>query len=94
MATSKESPPSKRARTNDKKDEQILDPIATDVFEKTNDWASAYKEATPYSHGIIPGFCKEGFLGEFQVYSCNRSPSMHELINHNFNLVCFRGSIG
>ena len=55
-----------------KSDETILDPIAKHVLEKTTDWASAYEEATPYSHGIIPCFCRDGFLGECKCgfYCC------------------------
>jgi hypothetical protein len=44
--------------------QNILDPIAAHVLERAEDWAAAYKEATPYCHGMIRDFCKDGFLGE------------------------------
>ena len=43
---------------------KILDPISTHVLERAEDWAAAYRDATPYPHGIIRDFCKQGFLGE------------------------------
>jgi hypothetical protein len=71
VSTTPSSPPTKRPRTDaatnngaGKSDEKILDPIATHVLEKTDDWASAYRQAVPYPHGIIPDFCRDGFLGE------------------------------
>lgn len=43
---------------------KILDPIATHVLVRAEDWAAAYRDATPYPHGVIRDFCKHGFLGE------------------------------
>eukprot|EP00956_Cyclotella_meneghiniana_P038912 scaffold162054_cov24-Cyclotella_meneghiniana.AAC.3 len=55
------SPPAKRTRRTDA-DQSILDPIAAHVFDNTHQWAAAYREATPYPHGIIADFCHDGFL--------------------------------
>ncbi|KAL7481521.1 hypothetical protein ACHAW6_007212 [Cyclotella cf. meneghiniana] len=43
---------------------KILDPIATHVLVRAEDWAAAYRDATPYPHGVIRDFCKHGFLDE------------------------------
>mmetsp|Transcript_8658 Transcript_8658/g.18491 ORF Transcript_8658/g.18491 Transcript_8658/m.18491 type:complete len:613 (+) Transcript_8658:124-1962(+) len=71
-------PPNKRARTvqpdknepinalngneEGKSDESILDPISNEVFGRADEFAVAYRERKPYPHGMIHGFCKEGFL--------------------------------
>jgi len=69
-------PPAKRARTkNDNSEEHensssnnntnsaILDPIAPDILQKSQELAAAYGDAQPYPHGMIRDFCREGFLG-------------------------------
>ncbi len=48
-----------------KSDESILDPISNEVFGRADEFADAYRASKPYPHGMIHGFCKEGFLGEF-----------------------------
>lgn len=79
MASESDAPPTKRPRTEaaDKKpaakgeknglgkgDENILDPIALNVLGRADELASAYREASPYPHGMIHGFCNDGVLGE------------------------------
>ena len=48
----------------DDKNSSILEPIRSNVFLQSNDYAKYYSEAKPFPHGIIHNFCKEGFLGE------------------------------
>lgn len=53
-------------------DDNILDPIASNVLQQSKDLATLYRDARPYPHGIIPYFCKDGFLGEYHEYlSCS-----------------------
>ena len=58
------SPQFTTSKGKGKSDESILEPITPSVLTRTEELAVAYREATPYPHGMIHNFCREGFLGE------------------------------
>jgi len=59
---------------NSKNNHNILEPIQPNVLLKSNEYAKLYSEATPFPHGIIHNFCREGFLGELII--CYPSSSL------------------
>lgn len=58
-------PPSKTTANGlgEDDDGDILAPLASGVLDRADELAASYKSATPYPHGMIKGFCREGFLG-------------------------------
>eukprot|EP00581_Thalassiosira_minuscula_P028907 CAMPEP_0183755174 /NCGR_PEP_ID=MMETSP0739-20130205/4021_1 /TAXON_ID=385413 /ORGANISM="Thalassiosira miniscula, Strain CCMP1093" /LENGTH=622 /DNA_ID=CAMNT_0025991937 /DNA_START=83 /DNA_END=1947 /DNA_ORIENTATION=- len=51
----------------------ILDPITPDILTKSEEFVEAYRTATPYPHGMIHNFCKDGFLDEILTELKNNS---------------------
>ena len=47
----------------------LLDPISPDPLRRSDELAASYRDATPYPHGLIRSFCKEGFLGKSGIAS-------------------------
>ena len=47
----------------------LLDPISPDALRRSDELAASYRDATPYPHGLIRSFCKEGFLGKSGIAS-------------------------
>ncbi|KAL9186494.1 hypothetical protein ACHAXT_005732 [Thalassiosira profunda] len=45
-------------------DGDVLAPLAPGVLDRSAELAASYKSATPYPHGMIKGFCREGFLAD------------------------------
>lgn len=45
-------------------DDALLDPISPDALRRSDELAASYRDARPYPHGLIRGFCREGFLGK------------------------------
>ena len=40
----------------------VLHPISPLVLSRSDEWSSSYAKNSPYPHGIIPRFCRAGFL--------------------------------
>ncbi|KAL7542464.1 hypothetical protein ACHAXR_011802 [Thalassiosira sp. AJA248-18] len=89
-------PPAKRARTDGddsstenrqacagvmaEANKNVLDPIAANVLERSEDLASMYRDAKPYPHGMIRDFCKEGFMERIICQLCYSH-------NHGLNIL-------
>jgi len=39
-------------------------PISENVLSSAESWAKSYNEGKPYRYGVIPNFCRTGFLGK------------------------------
>jgi len=45
--------------------------INPSILHQSSELANSYANATPYPHGMIHNFCKDGFLGEYTAYLCD-----------------------
>ena len=77
---------------NNTSDNGILDPLSPTILKQSHELAKAYKNATPYPHGMIHNFCKGGFLGKkslslpiISLSSC-RFAFIEDIINPSHDL--------